>query len=50
MTEAELMMFHIELLNNLWSIIFTWVATTTAMLGAAYFVAARLKVAVPTKN
>jgi hypothetical protein len=45
MTEAELMMFHIELLNNFWAIIFTWVATTTAMLGAAYFVAARLKVA-----
>ena len=44
MTEAELLMFHIELLNNFWSIMFTWVATTTAMLGAAYFVASRLKI------
>ena len=45
MTEAELLIFHIELLNNFWSILFTWVATTTAMLGAAYFVASRLKLA-----
>lgn len=43
MSEAELLMFHIELLDNFWSILFTWIATTTAMLGAAYFVASRLK-------
>ena len=42
MTEAELLMFPIELLNNFWSVMFAWVATTTAMLGAAYFVASRL--------
>lgn len=44
MTESDLLMFHIELLNNAWSILFTWIGTTTAMIGAAYFVAARIKI------
>lgn len=44
MTESELLMLHIELLNNAWSILFTWIGTTTAMISAAYFVAARIKI------
>jgi hypothetical protein len=31
-------MLHIELLNNAWTVLFTWIGTTTAMVGAAYFV------------
>jgi hypothetical protein len=44
MTESDLLMLHIELLNNAWSILFAWIGTTTAMIGAAYFVAARIKI------
>ena len=44
MTESDLLMLQTELVNNVWSILFTWVGTTTAMVGAAYFVASRLKI------
>ena len=43
MSESELLMLHVELLNNAWTIIFTWIGTTTAMIGAAYFVSSRIK-------
>ena len=37
-------MLHIELLNNAWTVLFTWIGTTTAMVGAAYFVSTRIKI------
>ena len=37
-------MLHVELLNNAWSVLFTWIGTTTAMIGAAYFAAARIRI------
>ena len=46
MTESELLMLQTELVGNVWSIIFTWIGTTTAMVGAAYFVATRLKLSI----
>ena len=44
MSEADLLMLHIELLNNAWTVLFTWIGTTTAMIGAAYFVSRRIKI------
>lgn len=44
MAESDFLMLHVELLNNAWSILFMWISTTTAMIGAAYFIAARIKV------
>jgi hypothetical protein len=46
MTESELLMLQTELIGNVWSIIFTWIGTTTAMVGAAYFVAVRIKLSI----
>ena len=43
MTESELLMLHVELLNNAWAVLFTWIGTTTAMIGAAYFAAGRIR-------
>jgi len=37
-------MIQIELLNNVWSVLFAWIGTTSALIGAAYFVAARIKI------
>ena len=44
MSEADLLMLHIELLNNAWTVLFTWIGTTTAMVGAAFFVSTRIKI------
>ena len=46
MTESELLMLQTEIVGNSWSILFTWIGTTTAMVGAAYFVAARIKLSI----
>jgi hypothetical protein len=43
MNESELLMLQTEIVGNVWSILFTWIGTTTAMVGAAYFVAASIK-------
>ena len=48
MSESELLMLHIELLNNAWTVLFTWIGTTTAMVGAAYFVSTRIKISLLT--
>ena len=44
MTESELLMLQTELVASAWSIFFTWIGTTTAMVGAAYFVAGRITI------
>jgi hypothetical protein len=44
MSQADLLLLHIELLNIVWTVVFTWIGTTTAMLGAAYFVSTRIKI------
>lgn len=44
LTESELLMLHVELLNNAWAVLFTWIGTTTAMIGAAYFAAGRIRI------
>ena len=44
MSETDLLLLHIELLNNAWTVLFTWIGTTTAMVGAAYFISIRIKI------
>lgn len=45
LTEAELLVFHLDLASLMWTIIFAWVGTTTGMVAAAYFTAHRFSVA-----
>ena len=44
MSESDFLMLQIELANFGWSVLSAWIGTTTVMIGAAYFVAARIKI------
>ena len=46
MSESELLMLHIELLNGVWSVLQTWIGATTALVAAAYFAASHLNKAI----
>ena len=48
LSESELLMLHVEILNGVWSVLQTWIGATTALVAAAYFAASRLSTAIVT--
>ena len=48
MSESELLMLHVELLNGVWSVIQAWIGATTALVAAAYFAASRFSASIVT--
>ena len=48
MSESELLMLHVELLNGVWSVLQIWIGATTGLVAAAYFTASRLSTTIVT--
>jgi hypothetical protein len=48
LSESELLLLHIELLNGVWSVLQSWIGATTALVAAAYFASSRLSASIVT--